>query len=103
LITELRRVEYLRESAIELAQDASEEPDRFVGTSRLDEPVGMVAERALRLLDLPMPRRQEWRDEYDALNAWRDAMERQGVLVMHLNHVDVGRSAGSPSPGSPFP
>jgi Zn-dependent peptidase ImmA (M78 family)/transcriptional regulator with XRE-family HTH domain len=103
LITELRRIEYLRDSAIELAEDTPKEPMRFVGAFRLDEPVARVAERAVQLLDLPMPTRGAWRDEYDALNAWRDAMERQGVLVMHLNHVQVVEVRGVAIAEVPFP
>jgi len=41
-----------------------------------------------------MEDRREWRNHYDALNGWRDAIERQGVLVMHLNGVDVEEVRG---------
>ena len=48
----------------------------------------------MELLDMPVSARRHWRDEYDALNGWKDTIERQGVLVMHLNRVDVGEVRG---------
>jgi len=94
LITELRRVEYLREAAIEFAEDSDQELRGFVGASRLEEPTRTLTERATTILGLSMEDRRLWRSEYDALNGWKDAIERQGVLVMHLNRVDVAEVRG---------
>lgn len=94
LITELRRIEYLRDAAIEFAEETPQESRRFIGTSQLGEPVEAVAERAIGFLSLPLQDRVKWDSEYDALNGWRDAIERQGVLVMHLNHVEVSEIRG---------
>lgn len=94
LITELRRVEYLRDTAIELTEGPSEQPKRFVGTVRLGESVETVAKRAIKLTGMPMPARRNWRTQYDALNGWKDAIERQGVLVMHVNRVSIEEVRG---------
>lgn len=103
LIVELRRIEYLRDAAIELAEESAEGPERFVGTVQLGESVEAVAVRALELMGMSMPRRRGWRTTYDALNGWRDAVEQQGVLVMHLSHVDVEEVRGIVIAESVFP
>ena len=103
LITELRRIEYLREAAVELAEELAREVRQFVGGSRLDEPVRVLAQRATSLLGVSMADRQRWRTEYDALNGWKDAIELQGVLVMHLNGVDVAEVRGIALAEQAFP
>jgi len=94
LITELRRIEYLRDAAIQLAEEPPEQPQRFVGTVSLGESAETVAQRATEFLGVPMLARGGWRTNYDALNAWKDAIETQGVLVMHLNRVEVEEVRG---------
>jgi len=94
LITELRRIEYLRDAAIELAEEPPEQPKRFVGTVRIGESAAAIAQRAIQFIDMPMEARSGWKTSYDALNGWKDAIERQGVLVMHLNRVDVEEVRG---------
>jgi len=94
LITEIRRIEYLRDAAIEIAEEPPENPKQFVGVVRLGERVETVSQQAMGFLDVPMSVRRSWRTYYDALNAWKDAIERQGVLVMHLDRVDIEEVRG---------
>jgi len=94
LIAELRRVEYLRDAAIELAEEIPQEPKRFVRTCRLDEPPVQVARRVLELLGMGPAPRAGWKTAYDALNGWKDAIEQQGVLVMHLIRVELREVRG---------
>jgi len=105
LISELRRIEFLREMALELADEIPEIPDRFVGTVGLDDGPDEVAERATELLGITLADRLSWRDQkhYDAFNAWKRAIEELGVLVMHLKRVDPGEVAGIAIAEKQFP
>jgi len=94
LVVELRRIEYLRGIAVELADETPEKPKEFIGRTRLSESHDEVAKRVVSLLGLRMATRKNWHTDYDALNAWKDVIEQQGVLVMHLNHVEVGEVRG---------
>ena len=94
LIVEIRRIEYLRDAAIELAEEPSKRAERFVDTVPPGEPVKTVVNRAMKLIGVPMTTRLGWRTQYDALNGWKDAIEGQGVLVMHLDRVDVEEVRG---------
>jgi len=94
LVAELRRIEYLRDAAIEIAEQPPREPMQFIGSAQLGEPAQAVAKRAASIIGLSMSDRHHWRSAYDALNGWKDAIERQGVLVMHLNRVDVAEVRG---------
>jgi len=103
LVSEIRRIRYLRDAAVELADETPDQPKLFVGQMRLDEPVEEVGRRVVALLGLPLGARRDWRTEYDALNGWRDAIEQQGVLVMHLNGVEVREVRGIAIAESVFP
>lgn len=103
LITELRRIEYLRAAAIELAEDVPTDLGSYVGSVSIEESSESVAQRATMLLDLPPHNRGAWRTPYDALNGWKDAIERQGVLVMHLNKVAVDEVRGVALAEKKFP
>lgn len=103
LIAELRRVEYLRDAAVELADEAAEEAAGFVGQTEINEPVQEVAKRVIELLGLPVGARQNWRNDYDALNGWKNAIEQQGVLVMHLNRVEIREVRGIAIADRSFP
>jgi len=94
LIAELRRIEYLRATAVELAEEVAEAEAEFVGQTHFNEPPLEVARRVGSLLALPVTARQSWRTDYDALNAWRKAVEGQGVLIMHLERVETEEARG---------
>lgn len=103
LITELRRIEYLRDAAIRFAEYRPEEPREFVKSITYDESSRTVAGKVIEILELPMAGRLEWKNEYDALNGWKDAIEKQGVLVMHLNRVGVEEIRGIAIADDVFP
>lgn len=94
LISELRRIEYLRDSAIEIAEKLPEKPNKFVGSIHLGESVGSVVRQISEYIDIPMTTRQHWRTQYDALNGWKNIIEQQGVLVMHLDRVEIEEIRG---------
>jgi Zn-dependent peptidase ImmA (M78 family)/transcriptional regulator with XRE-family HTH domain len=94
LISELRRIEYLRDSAIEIAEELPEKPNKFVGSIRLGDSVESVVRRVWEYIDIPMVTRRHWRTPYDALNGWKDIIEQQGVLVMHLDRVEIEEIRG---------
>lgn len=94
LIVELRRIEYLREAAVELADDVEQEACKFIKSIRLEDPIQSVAKRISKLLGINEDLRSHWHTIYDAFNGWRNAIESQGVLVMHLNKVEVQELRG---------
>lgn len=94
LVSELRRIEYLRSAAIHLAEEHSLQRRTFAGQTRFDEPIRAVADRAIALLQLPVAARTAWHNQFDAFNGWRSAIERHGVLVMHINKVEVREVRG---------
>jgi len=96
LVVELRRIQYLRQTALDVAEYVPSEPAGFVGSVSIQDSPLQVAANASRLLGITMKQRSKWHDpqNYDGLNAWKQATEARGVLVMHLNQVDVQEVRG---------
>ena len=48
-----------------------------------------VAGIILNILKITMSQRKKWKNEYDALNSWKEAIENMGVLVFQVSGISV--------------
>jgi Zn-dependent peptidase ImmA (M78 family)/transcriptional regulator with XRE-family HTH domain len=95
----IREAEAKREAALDIYAQWEEEPPAF---QLLIEPPDLaplgrpedVAQRLTEKLGVSMAARRSWATEYDALNAWKAAVERLGVLVMQISGVEVSEMRG---------
>jgi Zn-dependent peptidase ImmA (M78 family) len=95
LISEIRRIPYLREVAYECAEFISDEPTRFLGMATLNSDIDALAESARALLQVPLARqKQDWNDSYAALRGWRAALEEIGILVFQFRGVEISELRG---------
>ena len=94
LAIETRRAHQRREAAIELAQALGEEPAHFTLATALGQDPAVVAGELRTLLDVSLTEQFEWTDQYVALNAWRRAVERAGVLVFQTESLPTSEARG---------
>ncbi len=94
LALETRRAHQRREVALDLAQVIGEEPTPFdLSASVTDDP--LVLARSLRaLLGVTLEVQCDWADQYVALNAWKAAAERAGVLVFQTENLPISEARG---------
>ncbi len=94
LALETRRAHQRREAALDLAQVIGEEPIPFeLSASETDDP--LVLARSLRaLLGVSLDEQFDWADQYVALNAWKGAAERAGVLVFQTENLPISEARG---------
>ena len=94
LMVELRKAHRRRELAVELSSLIGEaienRVDRFVDVSHPEK----VAQRVRGKSSISLQDQFRWRDEYDALNAWKSYLEDQGVLVFQFSRVQVSEVRG---------
>ncbi|MFO7899038.1 MAG: ImmA/IrrE family metallo-endopeptidase [Planctomycetota bacterium] len=88
-IAAVREAEYRRDVATQFADEIPEDPRRFIGSVSLNAEADSVARKIRRMLGLSLQTQKLWNTNYDALNAWKEAIEEQGVLVFHFSSVDV--------------
>jgi Zn-dependent peptidase ImmA (M78 family) len=74
-----------------------------VASSRPDEDEETVSHRIRELLNISWETQLDWNSPYAALNAWRSAIERQGVLVFQTGEVELTEMRGTSIPHGPLP
>lgn len=84
----VRRAHERREIALELYGALGESPPEFELAAALSEDSDLVAARLRGLLSVDHKEQLAWSSPYDALNGWRSALERAGVLVFQVSRVD---------------
>lgn len=84
---EIRDAESRRETALELMRDIGEKPTAFAATANLSENAEAVGQRIRKLLGIDWESQVGWADPNEALNRWRAAVERSGVLVFQMSTV----------------
>ena len=71
-----------RALALELLSLQGEEPPRLRLRASLDENPTTVAARFRRKLGVTLDQQLSWSSRYEGFNAWRDAIEEAGALVL---------------------
>lgn len=103
LLLALRWAVFRREAAMELYRLTGETPRRL----RTALHPGMDAEEAghniRELLGVSWRAQTEWASAYEALNAWRSAMEAKDVLVFQSSRVELEEMRGTCIPDQPLP
>jgi Zn-dependent peptidase ImmA (M78 family)/transcriptional regulator with XRE-family HTH domain len=105
LATELREAAVRRQTAIELAEEDELSAARatFLSTASISDNAELVADNTRRMLGISSEQVAEWSNQYDALNGWKNAVERLGILVFHFSGVEVDEVRGYSISESPFP
>ena len=99
----IREGEAKRDAALEIFAGLEEEPP----TWNLGLPAGIPPDHAAKYLverlGITMQDRSQWTTHYEALNAWRTAVEDLGVLVVQLSGVSMTEMRGCSLATFPLP
>lgn len=91
---EIRKARQRREIALDLATEMAAPPDVFqVRLDRTTAPENAAASLRQRL-GIDIATQISWKDRYAALNGWKAAVERLGVLVFQMSGVRVKEARG---------
>jgi Zn-dependent peptidase ImmA (M78 family) len=91
---EIRRARYRRKVALELFDELGEQVVEFNPRATLTDDTFEVARRLRTALRVTRTQQRSFSDEYDALNAWRDAIENAGVAVFQVYGVSSREMLG---------
>lgn len=83
-----------RQIALELAEELHETPEGLSISALIAEPVVDVARRIRDFLGITLKEQGNWRGNYDALNAWREAIQKHGILVFQAPGVEIEEMRG---------
>jgi len=95
LIKEIRGAQARREIMLELSIDVSENEGEFsyLNTVSLSDNPANVARQIRNLLDISWGTQRKWYSPNDALNGWKEAIEKLNVLVFHSSHIGLSFSS----------
>lgn len=99
----LRMALFRREAARELYERMGEPIPELRTAVHPGEDEEVVAQRIRELLRITWEMQLGWPSAYAALNAWRSAVERTGVLVFQTGEVELGEMRGTSIPHGPLP
>jgi Zn-dependent peptidase ImmA (M78 family)/DNA-binding XRE family transcriptional regulator len=86
LLWEKRLAEIRRTVMLELAEKQDEGSFLYLNTVSLDDDSEQVAHMIRSRLEIDWMTQRRWREPNEALNGWKEAIERQNVLVFHTSH-----------------
>jgi Zn-dependent peptidase ImmA (M78 family)/transcriptional regulator with XRE-family HTH domain len=92
-----------RQLALELLSLQGEDPPTLRLRASLREDPDTVAARFRRTLGITLDQQFAWRDRYAGFNAWRDAIEEVGALVLQMTDVKVVEARGFSLAERPLP
>ena len=61
----------------------------FINLINIENKSEDVAGIISNILKITMSQRKKWKNEYDALNSWKEAIENMGVLVFQISGISV--------------
>ncbi|MCP5051452.1 MAG: helix-turn-helix transcriptional regulator, partial [bacterium] len=86
LILEQRNALERRDLILELMPNPEAGVFPHIDTVSMDRNPREVAEKVRDLLGIDWKTQQSWKDKNQALNSWKEAVEKLNVLVFHTNH-----------------
>jgi Zn-dependent peptidase ImmA (M78 family) len=99
----LRRALYRREAAREIYDSFHEVPPSVTDTANPDEDPEIVGGRIRALLGITWNDQLAWESASIALNAWRNSVEKIGVLVFQTSRVSLKEMRATSMPRGPLP
>jgi Zn-dependent peptidase ImmA (M78 family)/DNA-binding XRE family transcriptional regulator len=97
LFVEIRRAHYKREIALELANEINEEITPLTDSISSSDNNEVISDKVRKSLAIDIKKQFSWKDNYEAYNNWKEAIESKGVLVfqtIHTSRIKVGEMRG---------
>lgn len=100
---EIRKAYYRRQVALELIELLGEKYPKLEYRIALSQNPEEIGEELRELLSISLEKQISWRDDYQAWNTWRKALENIGVLVFQASKIDVYEMRGFAISERPLP
>lgn len=99
---EIRKTKYRREAALEMFRDLEIEVPLFNLKTSLDSSVIETGSYIRKFLEVTQKNQTELKNDYEALNYWRESIESKGVLVFQAT-LDIDEMRGLSIAEFPLP
>jgi Zn-dependent peptidase ImmA (M78 family)/transcriptional regulator with XRE-family HTH domain len=100
---EIRLAQYRRQIALDLYNMLGEDIPKFIKTVNLSEDTENVASNIRKFSGIHYDEQVSWKNEYEAFNQWRSALENLGVLIFQARKVELSEMRGFSITDAPLP
>ena len=100
---EIRQAEHRRQIALELLEELDESVPKFEHRAKLADDRENLGLRVRQLLGIDLAQQLKWRDNNEALNRWRAAIEKLGVFVFQATTIAPDEMRGFSTSQFPLP
>jgi Zn-dependent peptidase ImmA (M78 family) len=100
---ELRAAQERRLSALQFYDELEEDPPAFVLTGTMREAPATLGARAREALGITIQEQFAWRNQYEAMKAWKLRVEGLGVLVFQTSGIATSEMRGFSIAENPLP
>lgn len=100
---ELRAAQERRLPALQFYDELEEDPPTFVLTGRMRDAPTTLGSRAREALGFSIQEQFAWRNQYEAMRAWKTRVEGLGVLVFQIPGIATSEIRGFSIAEMPLP
>ena len=100
---EIRRIFKKRDHAVEFQKFGESFKYDFVNSIKIHQDTEKVANNILKLLEINQKIRKKWKNDYDAFNGWKSAIEKLEVLIFQVSGVKIEEMRGFSISAVPYP
>lgn len=100
---QIRKAYYRRQVALELFEELEEYRQTVLMNIRITDNTEIVGKDIRTLLNIESTQQIKWKDDNQAFNGWRKAIESLGVLVFQAEGIDVSEMRGFAISDRPLP
>ena len=100
---EIRRIFKKRDYAVEYQKFGEKFGYIFVNSINIDQDTETVANGILKSLKINHKMRKKWKNDYDAFNGWKSAIEKLGVLIFQASNIKIEEMRGFSISAIPYP
>lgn len=100
---QLRRARERRQVALDLFKELGSPPADFDLSANLDDDPEELGGQLRQVLRVDLATQQAWRQPYEALNGWRDRVEKAGAFVFQAPRIGMAEMRGFSLAEHPLP
>lgn len=103
LTYEIRKAYHRREKALDLYDELGEKPTPVSLRAVVGDDVDQLGSLIRDYLKVSKATQESWKNSYDALNAWKSAIESHEILIFQASRVSVSEMRGFSIAAQPVP
>lgn len=100
---EIRKAYHRRQVALELIEEMQDKLDTISASIKIEDNTEIISKEIRTWLGIDNTEQTRWKNDREAFNGWRTALEDKGILVFQAERVEVSEMRGFAISDNPLP